>query len=577
MNYFYRCLIIILSAVLLTSCEKDPASPAPDNPEIVTGTVITADTLSGTLGIENSPYIIRKRVTVPRDSTLVIKPGVKIYFKSSEADEDFQYDDLKVGMLEVNGYIKAEGKIDSTIAFSRANEKGHWGMIFIQSNDTVKSNIFNYCNLEYGNRVDGIQIVEPKFGIIMTNYSKIDVRSTVLGMSKTDGISCYYSSVVIKNCTVSENNDEGITCYNSTAEITNNILENNAETSILLLNNSSGTISENIINGKIKDAFSYGIYIYRSASSITKNIITNCTRYGIKIENWGDTQYGPTINIAIQDNQIKNNYAGICLIGGYKTLPIISGNVIKNNIDEGMSINTNWLLDEVVVSGNTIENNGEGIEVSSINLRIKNNIIKNNQRGGIFCRYCTNVIVIGNEFAMNGFGDNSYFAGIYIQSIDNPLYLINNLFFDNKYGIRTLYTDSIYINNCTIISNEVGLDIKGNEDSVDIIKNTIISGNETSFLFADSNFACPIELSYSLIQESVLAPELTDMGNNLYAVDPLFADAANNNYQLSATSPCIDMGTNAVDSLPEFDLLGNPRIIGASIDIGAYEFQGAGR
>jgi len=84
-------------------------------------------------------------------------------------------------------------------------------------------------------------------------------------------------------------------------------------------------------------------------------------------------------------------------------------------------------------------------------------------------------------------------------------------------------------------------------------------------------------LSYCLIQDSILALELTDLGNNLLAVDPLFIDVTNNNYQLSDGSPCIDKGFNDITELPEFDLAGNPRIVGSSIDIGAYEFQGAGR
>jgi hypothetical protein len=76
-----------------------------------------------------------------------------------------------------------------------------------------------------------------------------------------------------------------------------------------------------------------------------------------------------------------------------------------------------------------------------------------------------------------------------------------------------------------------------------------------------------------LVQDSILAPELSDMGYNFFALDPSFVDAANGNYQLSSGSPCIDKGTNAIDSLPELDLLGQPRIVGSGIDIGAYEYQ----
>ncbi|MBC8385809.1 MAG: T9SS type A sorting domain-containing protein, partial [Candidatus Cloacimonetes bacterium] len=48
-------------------------------------------------------------------------------------------------------------------------------------------------------------------------------------------------------------------------------------------------------------------------------------------------------------------------------------------------------------------------------------------------------------------------------------------------------------------------------------------------------------------------------------------------FALSELSPCIDAGTLDLPEgieLPEYDLAGNPRIVGGAIDMGAYEFQG---
>jgi len=53
---------------------------------------------------------------------------------------------------------------------------------------------------------------------------------------------------------------------------------------------------------------------------------------------------------------------------------------------------------------------------------------------------------------------------------------------------------------------------------------------------------------------------------------PMFADPTGANLRLHFNSPCINTGDNT-DALEPTDLDGNPRIVGGTVDMGAYEFQ----
>ena len=53
---------------------------------------------------------------------------------------------------------------------------------------------------------------------------------------------------------------------------------------------------------------------------------------------------------------------------------------------------------------------------------------------------------------------------------------------------------------------------------------------------------------------------------------PLFADQPGGNFQLQINSQCINAGTNSY-VLPGADLAGNSRIVGGTVDLGAYECQ----
>ncbi len=94
------------------------------------------------------------------------------------------------------------------------------------------------------------------------------------------------------------------------------------------------------------------------------------------------------------------------------------------------------------------------------------------------------------------------------------------------------------------------------------IHNSILWGN-TAPLNPQINNAVG-NVSYSLVQGG-----WSGIGN--LNSNPQFVDAAAGNFRLSSSSPAINAGDSSVPALPAIDLDGNPRIIGAAVDMGAYE------
>ncbi|MFK8046225.1 MAG: T9SS type A sorting domain-containing protein [Crocinitomicaceae bacterium] len=81
-----------------------------------------------------------------------------------------------------------------------------------------------------------------------------------------------------------------------------------------------------------------------------------------------------------------------------------------------------------------------------------------------------------------------------------------------------------------------------------------------------------VELKNNLLQNGHDLNTVNE--SNSITSDPLFTDATNNDFSLQSNSSAIDAGTLSNVTVPQLDLIGNPRIHNNIIDLGAIENQG---
>jgi hypothetical protein len=231
-------------------------------------------------------------------------------------------------------------------------------------------------------------------------------------------------------------------------------------------------------------------------------------------------------------------------------------------------------------------NTGGGVKCQSISAVLSNCVVAGNVAvfgGGAFSGtfyYC----VLSNNIAQNT-GGGGYTSGYTGGNSGNPIVTYNSCFNNCLFTGNTAafggavaavaYVGTAFVNNCTICGNSATLQGGGLGSFSGVMpmfapsfvsaSNCIVYGNTapTGANYFNSGFLT--------IKYCCTVPLPTN-GTGNFTNDPLFANPANGDFHLQPNSPCINAGNNAYITT-SFDLDGNPRIAGGTVDIGAYEFQ----
>ncbi|MCP4439611.1 MAG: T9SS type A sorting domain-containing protein [Aureispira sp.] len=150
------------------------------------------------------------------------------------------------------------------------------------------------------------------------------------------------------------------------------------------------------------------------------------------------------------------------------------------------------------------------------------------------------------------------------------------LFYENMSAKGSAITNGTYqggsnnsvITNCTFVDNAGTSIANPNGGATIIVQNSIIWDNGAPLY----NYANEATVQYCLLKSGALPAKTIDGGNNMFATDPMFVDAANDDYKLQGASPAIGAGSNGL--LPAgytLDLAYTTRQNGATVELGCYE------
>jgi hypothetical protein len=226
----------------------------------------------------------------------------------------------------------------------------------------------------------------------------------------------------------------------------------------------------------------------------------------------------------------SNNYAnqGGGIYNFNYSSPSISNSLFsKNSATQGGGIanffNSSPVINNTVFSEDTAKNGGGGIYI---------------------CPACSSTII--NSLFNGNYATAADGAGVYNAG---PATIVNSTFYKNNGNGGN--AGAVYSTGNLTLNNSI---VWGNSN------NQIAAGGAGSITVMNSD----VQGGYT--------------GTTNINSDPKFIDSAGGNFQLQTSSPAIDAGSNELyigNISSDSDLAGNPRLVGITIDMGAFEYQHA--
>jgi hypothetical protein len=286
-------------------------------------------------------------------------------------------------------------------------------------------------------------------------------------------------------------------------------------------------------------------------------VISNCIISSCNANIFGGGVYGGSLyNCTLVNNTVVASGAGAAFSA-------LTNCTVMNNTSSGNSGGgvLDCTLDNCELTGNSAHIDGGGGQDSTlINCTLSGNTAT--YGGGVDGCTLSHCTLTGNRAAWGGGADNS--------TLNNCLVTGNSAFVASSSGGAMALGGGVLggvANNCTIVSNSVVrfTGSNGGGAYAATLNNCIIYANLGSSVAAYSNY-------YGGTLNFCCTAPLPVGGSGNFSKAPLFINSAAGNFHLQTNSPCINAGNNSY-ATESTDLDGHARVVGGTVDVGAYEFQ----
>jgi hypothetical protein len=569
---------------------------------ITAQTTLSGGELTGTLTKAGSPYTITADLTVPKGKSVVIEPGVEMYFNQH------------IGM-DVYGQITAEGTASDSIIFTASDTAlGWYGIRIRKTLSEEEEQAFSYCRFSYHFLIKHV-FIENHGVLKLDSVNSIKINNCLFIQNKSargSGIEAWKSNVIMDACILKKN-------Y---AMDTNKLLVNAIEGAIgsaalfggqssLVMNSciveynesfrayfdrdavrpNGGGITFSVGGGvsQISDCVfrhnkaqvtsvfsSLGYPVPGKSDSLT---LVNCSFYQNQIEkgavlyiNSGDAD---KYNAVITDCMFEENYGpdtanATSTISSYNAFGSINERfferctLLNNDNYTGLNIGSSSRI--YFNNGTIMGQNGGAISIDkSVNCRVLNSVIANNF-AGISSNFNSRLGVINSIVAYNG-NESVSFAG-------------------SGYGLyysdlgRMDIINSVVTNNIGSTGRMANVTSTSRSYSPGFLHNSIVEGGTDSSYKFGQDWAIEEGATSFLTVKNVINKPVTFVKPPL-GVGRAYASLDNDFHILQDcdSTPTYDQGDYfnppyPLNSWNDIDRDGNARILGKSMDIGPYELSG---